>query len=465
MTEHARPSSLPISFPPVQSNLNARESVIRFIRLMGDGRTDAASALGKPMERHGREVRSEIGNDSRLDLRRLRPVKRRCEELMRKSSPGSRYALSSEAQLKVLESICRYGKRTHANRLSAALAIEYGLEKGRLIPALNAACFLKRKHHGIYDGEITTSISAAHRDLFSLVNVILLIEGKALSSREIAIKVGLDPTTKNINLVSHTNGILDLIGITRKLPVDQNANGFRWIHRAYAFSRETIPVWNMDWQILQRLRAGRRMGSELVRHREIFGRNYGAAGGLTARTQTVAERFLKLLDSGLISVRKLSGSGMSAEFTGFALCEMKKADERGYLGEELRKALLGNAKSRAERDLNPEDAGDLRSRTLQRIWRAAFAWRAFDDMRSKLRREGVILNREFAGAREAARTIGEDHKYIINVVRGKSPWNGIRPEMMASVYIPLLKRIDRRLADWLAARLGLKNVRTRRSAD
>lgn len=345
-------------------NPKSRASVMHFLSFVG--KTSTKRALEMPMQRLGREVFSERLPMTEPISETAKRLLKDCKEEIENEKPDSKWLPKLKAQFSVLNALASHGKRVHANRLAAALAMEHGFEKEPLLSFLNAAAALKRRQKEIYDGNMGALQGSVRHDFLTHTHDVLLEEPRALSSREIASCLGYPPTEKNLGKITVATGMLDLIGLTMKLPgVPQVSGGpregYKWIHRAYALSSETIPTWSLDWKVLGKLKEKPRTVTELAKEGEFpGGQKFGTPNGL-GNSNAVLKSFLRLKKVGLVKTKTL-GKGMRAELTSFGKQLLEEQESRKSLLPELQGPLLGVA-------LQPGELSPLGIRTLEKTVR------------------------------------------------------------------------------------------------
>ncbi len=399
------------------------------------GKTPFQRALRMRQQRFGRNVSTAVvprkpAADAAIAKSLERHEQKVLEWRSRKKTPKTIAVL--EARAAVLRGLRQVGFKPNFNNLVAALAYEHGLKGGsesKLLKAMNAANTMNLKLGGtLASGSMGLTHTAIKRDLCFKINEVLASSKEALNTKEIAVRIGLKPTWKQTRYVTTALGILDLMGLSYKLPSAKGGLLYRWIHAARRMSSETIPVWSIDFITLKKLSERNAPAAATELSREIGVSNL-------RKTLRRLER-LQLIKTTLASSRTM------VALSSYGKTLIREQAEINYFHPRLRIALLDLPRPKNE----PSPLEFHRRERFERWGRAAYALRLELSTGIRRKRGGDYGTRGFAGVKIAARRIGENRKFMEGVALGKTPFHEIPPSKLLSFYVPWIKRTNPRAA-------------------
>ncbi len=409
------------------------------------GRVTFQDAIKFPLERFGSRVTSQKRHASPKDAAAIaRAIEKYQTKISQLARSGRRSQLAAwNARARVLSVMRSIGFKPHANHVAAALALERGLSEEALLPVVN--CFLTANKHvegGLFIGSLTQVHSSLKQDLPKRVHDLLHRAPQAMSSAEIAKQLELPVTRRNRALITHTLGVLDLMGLTYKLPAAESTY-YKWVHACHQNTAETIPEWNLDWNVLSRLSQKPQKISELSLPIKFRGGIMaGSPDGLAVDHSTKLS-FLRLKKSGLVSVRSLkSGFGMEAYLSKRGRNLLKEQARLPYLHHELRLALLRL----------PRAEGELKETDVLLLNRVA-KWAA---IHSALAREQRAIGAAslLDCVNEVSKRSGYRHSVVYGIASGQIPWKNVSPDRLQKKLLPQFIMREPVLGKYLKEHLG-----------
>jgi hypothetical protein len=410
------------------------------------GNTPFERAIRLPLERLGRKVTSvqlPSGPPSQKAIAKsIERHEREVARLAQRAKPP-RKLLVLRTRAEVLRRMRHVGFLPHATQLAAAFALERGLSKEVLLPSLYAAHLLKeRGGPRLYEGSLTDVLTSVNHDLLRRVHDHLHAKPLAQNSTEISRAFGITPNRRNRLRITAALGVLDLMGLTRKLP-SPGSKVYRWIHACYERHPATVPRWNVDFRVLNALRHGPRNASDIsLPFRFARGQSGGSKRGL-ATNVSISASFSRLAEAGLVDTTP-KGLGRVALLSKYGERLMREQAGLPYLHPELRQALLGL----------PRPAGQPthdQLRFIERLRRWARVSRALEQARPLGRKPAA----PYAGVQRVVKDLREKLGFVTSVAQGRVPWAGVRRDRLRETYLPLLREKDAEAARLVARRLRL----------
>ncbi|MBI2597982.1 MAG: hypothetical protein HYW50_02190 [Candidatus Diapherotrites archaeon] len=394
----------------------------RLSKLVGSGKVSFERALNRKMQRHGLLVVSQRRPFSPVQQKSIaRAIERHEEKIAELSSrqKAPKSLVDWQKRASVLRRMRSVGFRPTASIVASSLAFEYGLEKEKLLPQLNSFRVTNIRLKGaLFEGEIKIFCDVVRLDLPFRVQELLKNSGLALDSRQIAIKLGLEPTPRNRKLITNSLGLLDLMHLTTKLPPRKEMH-YRWLDSSQRFSKQTISK-NLDWRILQRLvQREQRLADLSLPVKLPGGKIIGSAKGLSHHGN-VKKSLLRLQRAGLVSL-KSGVSGFFARLSRYGQKLMNEQSKLSYLHPSLRVALLGMARQ-------PKEPKPAKKRTLELIMRWARVHKALQEARRGLPSDTQI----YVGSREVSQNLNEPLGFVRSVAEGRISWKKVPKKQMES---------------------------------
>lgn len=330
-----------------------------------------------------------------------------------------------QAKLSGLESILDLGQKPTAVDLAATLGHVHGLD--RLNAVLNQ--FRNRPANRlqdvVYSGTLTNILSAARKGWITRIHQILHDQPVAHNSSSLLEAVGGARQGSQESHLSAALAVLERMGLIKKLPAE-GRDGFYYLHACHAKSPASVPVWNLDWNVLNELKAGEKNMGDLTRLRERFGRDFGSSGGLGGEN-AIKLSFLRLKKAGLVQIQGLNTNRLSARLSPQGTGLLRIQRKKKHLIEPLRKALLGMPRAQGE-------LLETQKRRLNRISRALNYL--------LVRREWEAAGKPFWGPeslKSRLERMGAGVVKIRSSIRGgKKTWKGIKIKELQEVYLPLI---------------------------
>lgn len=413
------------------------------------GRVPLERSLNRKMSRHGNLVMSQRKPFLPVELKAIaQSIERhrlKINQLSKKPKPPKSLSIW-KSRAEILQKMHNLGSRPQAMHLVAGLAFEHGLSKEKMVPVINAFRNANDRANGaLFEGSLGVPSYAARLDLFSKISGLLFEMPRTMNAHQIASALKLDYKKPTIySAITSALGVLDLMGLTRKLPRDKNRN-YRWVHVVYRFSPLTIPKQNLDWKILQRLRLGEQKVTDLCLPNKLpGGTKIGSKDGL-ATGGSIAGSFLRMQKAGLVSTFGNANSHR-ARLTDYAAELLQEQDKLNYLHPKLRIAMLGLARQ-------PGELLPRQQKMLNRILR----WVKIHMELSKVREEmGAASDRQSVGYLAAARNLRENARYVLAVAKGYLPWRGIKESKLIDFYLGQLKKKNPKEAEYFGQFLSKK---------
>lgn len=401
----------------------------KFVGFVGNIPFDRA--LKRRMSRHGNLVRSQrrpfstsqekaIANSLERHTLKIHKLSQK------KKQPKSLSRWKQRAE--ILKKMAALGFKPQAMHLVAGLAFEHGLSKDKLLPVINA--FRNANDHSnniLFRGSMGVPSYAARLNLFSKMHGLLQEKAKTLTAHQVASALGIDYNNAGVySAINCAFGVLDLMGLSRKLPRDGKRN-YRWVHARYRFNPITIPKQNLDWKILQKLRGGDLKETDLCLPIKLpDGRKIGSKNGL-ATNGSIRDSFSRMQKAGLVSTF-VSANSLRARLTDFGINLLQEQDKLNYLHPKLRIALLGLARQPGE--LLPK-----KQRMLNRILRWVRTHRALSQTRKEMG-----ANKPTFEYLAASRKLGEKSRYVFAVANGYLPWRRVKESELRGFYLEQLRK-------------------------
>lgn len=407
---------------PVQPH---NHSVHRLINLVGSGKIGFDKMLKKPMRRFGAGVKSQRPIAESPNLAKLAELIEKHETQVRLWRTRKRVPVrlvQYEARAELLKKLRDIGFKPHAYHLTAALAMQHGFTKEKLMPLLNSLNRIDTYSKGaVFKGALRPIYSAVSLDLITKVHNSLHKTGKAMNIQELVTELGLPYNMKNRESVMSSLAILDLLHLTHKLPAAQMSR-YKWVHSCYRLTKATVPTWNLDWQALQQLRSGEKTLGELSREVTLpSGHKMGSPTGIAAEGG-VKEIFFRLQKVGLIKVEERFG-GLAASLTDYGKKLLAKQEKTNYLLPELRIALLRLPMQKGEPPM-----------AQQRMFRKLMRWLRVKKAILEERRIRGVEERSYGERNTVAHKLKETRDYVQRVQHGI-----IEERTLKLISIPTLK--------------------------
>lgn len=420
-----------------------RPTVSRFIKFFRQ--VPFERALLRKMARYGKGVASQK-NPLEVSPSQLRREQRqKLEEIAAGYAQKIEHATQEgkkpkelaewQARAGLLQRMREVGFKPHSNHLAAALVMEHGLREQELRPVFNRLAALNRQTQGaLFDGTLAGKLSAIKENRLARIHEVLYFSGKSMDTREIAQALEMPkPSQTDLQTITTSLGILDLAGLTVKIPFNspKNTSPFKWMHRDAFLTQESILQESTDWLVLQELRKGTRKASELGKKTNVFGKPIGSENGI-AGTTSIRRSFLRLERAGLVTVRTKAQS-ITAELTQYANELLEQQDKRASLLPELATGLLGLP--RREGQLTPTD-----ERMLSTILKFLPIHKALQDAGNFATNPPSMK-----GITGLAREKKVRYSYVHSVAQGRKPFNSVPPEKLRKFYLPFVAKQDKEL--------------------
>jgi len=312
--------------------------------------------------RYGRKVTSVATTTeqnpryTRLIQRHLNRVEQQIKNLEAKSKGGepSRRLVQLKNQRELLLLLHQYGKPLHATQWLAALAWEHGLNENQL--RLHANTLQQLYKQGVVKGKVF-ALGRNGENLLERVHNLIYNETRenprVFTVHQIA--EALEPQLTNPrekllleNHISQALGVLDLMGLTLKLPhvpsstlrSGRGGGEFVWTHYNVKDNPITVPLWNYQFRVLLKLLEGPKLQHELHLPQKIPGNKIaGSPEGITPNISQLRLAVSNLLENNLIQERK-TGNTFEYRLTPYSEKLVRDTLEKNRLNPELRIALL-----------------------------------------------------------------------------------------------------------------------------
>ena len=357
------------------------------------------------------------------------------EELLTSTSNESKQ-LKLIRQREILNILQQAGARKlHANELAAILAFKHGFGK-ELHEALKT---LRRIEYGNtyvpFDGATTAIVAAVGTNSLDKVNSHLL-KGKNVSTGTELKEIIPTGANTDTNIITSL-GILDLMGIVRKLPRAEG-HTLTYLHEEHALRPETrhltIPRWNNCFRLLKELE--KEGGSkELI---AVYSAHMG---------KSIASTIANAKQVGLMEETKaphVKGKPRKSRIISLtSKAHRLLGESKEELSEELRQLLLGEAKADTE-------LSSLNQQTYNRV----VEW-----LKIVKKLHETPRNSLYANQRALATELNITPSVLTSALVGRTPFgHKISIKRINTTYLSKLRREHPELADTLVHYLAVKGI-------
>lgn len=387
-------------------------------------------AISLPLERFGRTILSQKKPQASEVASIARAIEAHESKIARlKASGRTKTVAEWMARAQVLRLMRKVRFKPHANHVAAALALAHGLEQEKLLPQINSFLIANKRSGGaLFSGSLSQLHSSIKRNLPYLVHSVLHSSPRALSSGEIATKIGLKGSRREKGMITHALGVLDLAGLTYKLPAQESLR-YKWVHACHQNSRATIPKWNLDWLALESLKKKSRKISDLSKPFEIPGGFKGGFESGLATDLNIKLSFLRLKKAGMVRLQSIkTGVGMQASLSKKGRKLLEAQASLVYLHPELRVALLTLPSQKGEID--------ERNRLLvQRLSKWALVHSSLVAEKRHSRADSLLQC-----VNTVHKATGVGHSTVYGIASRQVPWKNVSIERLEKVVLELGKK-------------------------
>ena len=408
---------------------------------VGTGEVKFNQALRQPMRRFGRLVLTQRRPFSDEHLKAIGRAIERHEIKIRQLTFGlaepDRLSIW-RTRAEVLRKMRGVGFRPSSIHVTAALAREHGLGRESLLPRITQIYLLNTREWGaqraLFNGTFRNEYAILKKDadFLARINDRLHETGRAMDSRQLSEELEVEPNRTNRSAIAHALGVLDLIGLTRKIPGDSSESAkYKWISACHRFSPQTIPDNNVDWKLFKALGNGPVRLIDLAKPGKLpNGEKFGSESGIATMNSLVLAA-LRLESAGLLKNRRV-GKGNEARHSAYGKKLWKKQAPLDYLHEETADALLGLARQPGE--LRPNEM-----KMKNRIEKWARISQAVKEERMRI---NASEEQPYAGAWRVARELRLPNITVRNVIDGHIPWILVGPDTLHNLYLSHLKQTN-----------------------
>lgn len=371
------------------------------------------------------------------------------------------------------------------SELTGALIYKFGFEpyemgnsiqvNSSLLNYLNAVCSLPKGPAGIVDGTMSNCINAVRQGVVADMHDLLWRTGegkKVFSTDEVAgqlgiyERMGLSPDEQKdrnrvATVISHAAGVLESMGLVKKLPRRMGDKDYRWVHAGnmdkVVFSHDETLDYDILWTLYEK---GESPLMDFAKPYEFHGRKTGSSSGKYVAAR-VRESVGRLETEGLVwreRRRQAYHVGLTKAGRDVIRAQnnheksMELNDEYPHLLEATRRALLGTYAEGLK-------AGE--KKTLSRMLLGVGVARRMGEGRkpSQISRE---LGGDYGGGHDGYSKVFNMCKSLGN---GIHPWGQVSTENLKKKYVPRIRQMEAdRLAEAGTADWMVENILRERPA-